>query len=256
MDPGSVQAWLTGNSPAPPEFTPPAWLADAYRGSGDLLHVDDTSYRFVISAVMCCSAMLYRELGGFDESFTRYGGEDWELAFRAYNAGAVLAHEPSAVAWHDGPDWAGRGDEAAREQEKDEERLALARRIPDLARIGPPVDAEPGPADLILRWTNTAAVDTSRLTTDIEALLAAAGHQLRRQAVISLDPGQRNRLSAPPAGVIDGPPPPDTLARALDLVELDGDCDPARPAWNRSASHCDRERPARSDCSAWTRRTR
>ena len=51
---------------------------------------------------------LFDRVGGFEESFTRYGGEDWELANRCWIAGADLVHLPGAVAWHDGPDFAGR----------------------------------------------------------------------------------------------------------------------------------------------------
>lgn len=107
----------------------PAWLADAYARSRDLLDADDRSYRYVISAVAACSRALFDELGGFDETFSSYGGEDWEFAHRAWQAGAVLAHVPDAVAWHDGPDWAGRGDDAERAREGDAQTLRLAAAI-------------------------------------------------------------------------------------------------------------------------------
>ncbi|GAA3594509.1 hypothetical protein GCM10022223_06940 [Kineosporia mesophila] len=133
----------------PARFPSPAWLTDAYRGSGNLLRADRLSYRYVISAVMCCGRDLFRETGGFDESFTEYGGEDWEFAHRAWNAGAVLVHEPEAVAWHDGPDWAGRESEAGRRAAKSAENEALARRIPAPGR--PAQDAtEGGPADVVV----------------------------------------------------------------------------------------------------------
>lgn len=86
----------------------PAWLIDAYRRSRDLLDADDRSYRYILSSVLACSRGLFDEVGGFDESFTRYGGEDWEWAHRAWRDGAVFAHVPDAIAWHDGPDWADR----------------------------------------------------------------------------------------------------------------------------------------------------
>ena len=41
-------------------------------------------------------------------TFVGYGGEDWDFGWRAWLAGAPCAHEPAAVAWHDGPDAAGR----------------------------------------------------------------------------------------------------------------------------------------------------
>ncbi|GGG20176.1 hypothetical protein GCM10007304_37580 [Rhodococcoides trifolii] len=118
----------------PPEVDEPGWLADAYRGTADLLTVDHTSYRWIISAVMCCTRALFDELGGFDESFVGYGGEDWELANRAFHAGAVFARVPGATAWHDGPDWAGRSpDDDERRRAKNGEALSLARLVTDPA---------------------------------------------------------------------------------------------------------------------------
>lgn len=123
-----------GRLPAPgdPLLDEPGWLVDAYQGSRDLLDADDRSYRHVISAVMCCRRTFFDEIGGFDESFTAYGGEDWELAHRAWLAGTVLAHVPAAVAWHDGPDWAGRPDDRRRDA-KNGEAMSLAPLITDPA---------------------------------------------------------------------------------------------------------------------------
>lgn len=119
------------------ELPEPRWLLDAYADSGDLLHLDHRSYRYVISSVMCCSADLFTDTGGFDASFVGYGGEDWEFAHRALACGAVLHHAADAVAWHDGPDWAGR-DVADRAAVKNAEALALSRHItdPDARRSG------------------------------------------------------------------------------------------------------------------------
>lgn len=111
------------------ELPEPVWLRDAYFRSENLLHADDRSYRYVISAVVCCSRAFFDEIGGFDESFSSYGGEDWEWAHRAWQAGAVLAHVPDAVAWHDGPDWAGRADRD-RADEGNRQTLQLVGMIP------------------------------------------------------------------------------------------------------------------------------
>ncbi|GAA2712773.1 glycosyltransferase [Actinoplanes palleronii] len=119
---------VAGPAGALPE---PQWLRDAYRLNHDLLDADDRSYRYVIGAALACSRWFFHRVGGFDEQFRTYGGEDWEWVYRAWLAGAVLAHAADAVAWHDGPDWAGRDvDDPARRARKDAETLLLADRIP------------------------------------------------------------------------------------------------------------------------------
>ena len=127
--PDRWRSWHAGG-PGPDVLEEPQWLRDEYGRSRQLLDVDHRSYRYVISSVMCCSRELFEDIGGFDESFMRYGGEDWELAHRAVSSGAVLQHEPLAVAWHSGPDWAGR-DVAERTAAKNREALAVARLVPD-----------------------------------------------------------------------------------------------------------------------------
>ncbi|MEA9985872.1 glycosyltransferase [Subtercola sp. RTI3] len=113
------------------ELPAPAWLIDEYVRSANLLHSDDRSYRFVIGAVVCCSRSLFTTVGGFDESFTSYGGEDWEWAHRAWSEGALFAHVPDAIAWHDGPEWVARtADLDERQRAKNLETLSLATRIP------------------------------------------------------------------------------------------------------------------------------
>lgn len=106
-----VHEWLSGDGPPPPRLTDPEWLAQGYRDTDDLRAADDLSFRFVISAVMSTDREFLCGIGGFDESFVAYGGEDWELAQRCWLAGATLGHLPEAVAWHDGPDIAGRPDD-------------------------------------------------------------------------------------------------------------------------------------------------
>ncbi|MBA3250198.1 MAG: glycosyltransferase [Geodermatophilaceae bacterium] len=148
--PERLVRWLTGDSGGPPELPAPQWLADLHRRTDNLARLERRSYEGVISAVLAVAAALFAEVGGFDESFTSYGGEDWEFGFRALNAGAVLAHEPAAVAWHDGPDWGARAlDPVVAAAEKAREDAALARLIPGLAADGPPdvVVVEPGAAE-------------------------------------------------------------------------------------------------------------
>ena len=152
---------------APPlELPEPAWLRDAYADSRDLLDADGSSHRFVISAVLACSRWWYDQVGGFDESFSTYGGEDWEFAHRSWTAGGLLAHRSDAVAWHDGPDAGARAyDPDARRAET----VAVADRTsaPGTTWRG----LTRGPADLIVTCAPTLG-ETEVLVT-VDSLLAA-----------------------------------------------------------------------------------
>lgn len=153
------------------ELPEPAWLIDAYRASRNLLDADDRSYRFLIGAVIACSRSLFDEVGGFDETFSHYGGEDWEWVYRMWLAGAVLAHEPAAVAWHDGPQWAerdggerdggdgadgdsGDGDSASRIADKNAETIRLSELIP-VPGSGP-LGSRPVHPDIVVRIEDAA----------------------------------------------------------------------------------------------------
>lgn len=108
----------------------PQWLADVYRHSNNLAGADEGSWRFLISSVLTCSAELFAAVDGFDTSMVGYGGEDWELAWRLWQAGAVFVHEPAARAHHDEPEWGARAAETGTAAaEKNVETIALAQRI-------------------------------------------------------------------------------------------------------------------------------
>lgn len=200
----------------------PAWLAEGYARSADLRAADARSYRFVISAVLAVSRPLWDALGGFDESAVGYGGEDWELAHRAWLAGAELRHEPAAVGWHDGPDAGVRPpDPAARTRES----IWLADRVPD------PLARDPG-----LIWTVPAvAVELDDRGWEPEAVLLTCSALLRgsdariwlRDAAVLRSghwPGTDPRVAV-------GPPPDDVLSRAPVRVHVDR---PVRPAGRAS----------------------
>ena len=88
----------------------PSWPASFYAETDNLTRGDDL-WRGVLSAAFGLHRRLYDLAGGFDPEFVGYGGEDWDLAWRCEQVGGRLLHVPDAVAWHDGPDWAGRATE-------------------------------------------------------------------------------------------------------------------------------------------------
>lgn len=193
------------------ELTEPAWLRDAYAASRNLLDADDRSYRHVISAVLACSRAFFEEVGGFDETFSTYGGEDWEWAHRAWQAGGVLAHVPEAVAWHDGPDWAGRPEEHAAQGNR--QTLSLAEKIP--------IDGS-RPRGLLSRAIDVevhlpAGIPADAAFLSVDSLLAALPHlrvvtDAADQPLLAADP----RVA--PAGGVD---PRVTVELEQPIVVLD-----------------------------------
>lgn len=202
------------------ELVPPTWLGDELARTRDLLEADEASLRLVIGAVVSCSAALFAETGGFDESFDRYGGEDWEWAHRAWTHGALLAHVPDAVAWHDGPDRAERpgwGTDAEGRARMLIETLAVGRRIP-APGLGPAGLSPDGAPDPLV--TLAADLGGDALVVTVDSLLAA----LPRARVLAA-PAQEalllgdHRVVAHPAGA-------DHLASS-----------PARTAWRHLHVH-------------------
>jgi GT2 family glycosyltransferase len=123
--------WFDGAVNAPRMFDEPEWLVQEYLRSENLSKVHPRSFTYLIGAVLGCSVELCRELCGFDESFVGYGGEDYDFAYRAWNAGALLAYEPDAVAWHNGTDWSGRMESSEGRRQKNVETMVLADLIPE-----------------------------------------------------------------------------------------------------------------------------
>lgn len=140
--PEQLRAWFSGQGGGtrkPEVFEEPAWLAEAYERTDGLRSAGDDAYRFVISAVLSTTRALFDAVGGFEEAFSAYGGEDWELAHRCWLRGATFQYADDAVAWHDGPDFAGRtDDEAEARRSRNVEGLALARFVAGTATRGEP----------------------------------------------------------------------------------------------------------------------
>lgn len=126
--PTQIDQWLAlGHADGARRLDDPAWLSDGYARTNNLADAGVEDFRLIISALMGVDRGLFERVGGFDETLTGYGGEDWDLAYRCWQAGSRFAHVPKAVAWHDGPDLGGRADTR---DLKDAETMALAPRIP------------------------------------------------------------------------------------------------------------------------------
>ena len=157
------------------ELSEPTWLREGYAAARNLLDADERSYRYVISAVLACSRWFFADTGPFAAQFDGYGGEDWEWAYRAWRNGALLAHVPEAVAWHDGPDWQGRHREAGdRRAEKNGEALRLTQLIPVAGSRGRAV--RPARAEIVIRVTGSGSPAACFICVDslLEALPEAA----------------------------------------------------------------------------------
>lgn len=113
-------------SPAIRMLADPQWLLDGYARTDNLRSAADEDFRLVISAVLGVNRHLWAAIGGFDETFVGYGGEDWDFSWRAWLSGSAFAHQPDAVAWHDGPDAGGRG---VNPRMKNAESLRLAQTV-------------------------------------------------------------------------------------------------------------------------------
>lgn len=89
-------------------WTPPAsgratMLIERLRGLADAHQATSASafnWWLVTGGNMSIGAASFHRLGGFDASLVQYGGEDYELAFRAHQAGSRFKWVADAGGWH------------------------------------------------------------------------------------------------------------------------------------------------------------
>ncbi|WP_180357771.1 glycosyltransferase [Streptomyces sp. NP160] len=218
--PEQLRRWLGDGdaTAAPREFAEPAWLVEAYERTDDLRSAGDDAYRFVISAVLSTTRALFEEVGGFEGSFTAYGGEDWELAHRCWLAGATFHHERAAVAWHDGEDFAGRTDDDGARRSRNVEGLALARYV-----AGPATRGQPGSA---LVWEHPDVVvvlddaPAGEVCDDADVVACTTSLLAGSDAAVWLRGGRAAALLDDPR-VHVGEPPRAVLGRGRYRVDLD-----------------------------------
>ena len=82
-------------------FDPP-WVEPYLRRTRDLTTRADDPFQCVVGGNFGIGREFYREVGGSDESFVRWGIEDNELAYRAYTRGGLFVPVRAALVWHQG----------------------------------------------------------------------------------------------------------------------------------------------------------
>ncbi len=104
----------------------PGWLKAHHERTDGLRSSHDDLFRVVTSGNLGIGAATFAQVGGFDASFDRWGGEDTELGYRLFTAGGLLVPEPAAHCWHQG---AGHEPSEQELRSLDEQRARLAHLI-------------------------------------------------------------------------------------------------------------------------------
>ena len=93
---GSLRSLCGGRAMDPP------WMEGHMVRTNDLTSKDDDPFRAVGGGNFGIDRGFYHLVGASDESFTRWGLEDTELAYRAYTYGGLLVPDREAFALHQG----------------------------------------------------------------------------------------------------------------------------------------------------------
>ena len=145
-----------------------SWLERHMARTADLTSGHDDVFRAVDSGNLGISRVFFEEVGGFDESFARYGGEDTELGYRVQMRGGLLVPARDAFGWHQGR-WAEGRAGKERDQELQGAKLAHLVADPGFRR------AAPGRSYSVPRHVvaiEAGDVPVGRLVESAEALLA------------------------------------------------------------------------------------
>lgn len=91
------------------------------------LRFGDEAFRALVSSNFSVRKALFLSVGGFDESFNRWGGEDTELGWRLSEAGAFIIPDESAVMFHQTQI---DGEEGWRDEARQQNDAQISNRIP------------------------------------------------------------------------------------------------------------------------------
>ena len=186
-------------------FDPP-WLERHMARTGDLTSRHDDLFRAVTGQNLGISRAFFEETGGFDESFTRYGGEDTEFGYRVWCRGGLLVPAQDAFGWHQGR-WA--EDREKKEESQDIQGAKLAHLIadPGFRRLSPgpvfkvprhviTIEAGEAPADRLLETVKKLLADPAGdLVVRIETPAGRDGLSWLEECF-----GSDSRVSVAPAG--------------------------------------------------------
>ena len=112
------------------------WLERHMARTGDMTSRHEDLFRAVTGHNLGISRAFFEAVGGFDESFARYGGEDTEFGYRVQMHGGLLVPARGAFAWHQGRFAEGRSDKA-RDQALQGAKLAGLVADPGFRPAGP-----------------------------------------------------------------------------------------------------------------------
>ena len=164
-------------------FDPPWWERHMAR-TGGLTSRHEDLFRAVTGHNMGISRAFFEAVGGFDESFARYGGEDTEFGYRVQTRGGLLTPERGAFAWHQGR-WSEGREAKARDQAL--QRAKLAGLIADPGfRAAAPGRIHPVPRHVVTVEAGNAPV--ARVAAAVQTLLADPAGDLAVR--VDLPPGR------------------------------------------------------------------
>ena len=80
----------------------PEWIEFHMARTKNLTTADTDLFRVVTGGNLTIGREAFREVGGFDDSFRAWGGEDTEFGWRCWLSGLLLIPERGAHCWHQG----------------------------------------------------------------------------------------------------------------------------------------------------------
>ncbi|WP_276309973.1 glycosyltransferase family 2 protein [Euzebya tangerina] len=160
-----------------------AWREAFLRETAHLTTDRARGWRLCNTGNLSMRRSFFTDVGGFDERFWGWGGEDIEWAYRALQAGALLTHHPEAHGWHQGLEGATTASERASQAAQARFLASLIADSEIRAPFGPRLWEVPRVAVEIA----AAAADDGAVEMLVDGLLAEL-----RDVIIALDDGGRS----------------------------------------------------------------